>query len=308
MNQQEQRFHLGDDFGFQAGVSYDPEPGMLLKKVLQEIFDSRIKNNDSFAENLDYIFAAEGEIKKMIYESLVNYFVRRLINTGDYLRRQILKEVDFLIESEKENIDVWGTLYERLRIFFKSQTRIPEEDAERIIAALVPCIQIKNQDPKINKVKRKRIISKQRQANGELRCYICGCSTTKEDSVIEHSWPKAFGGSKSLDNLRVACNACNSVKDDHIQATDFHYERISLVCHENEPGFITEINRVEFYKIALWAKSDYSCTACGKKAEEVGKLDFTRRNLDDSWHFLNIDAICLECKDLVSLEEGFNHE
>jgi hypothetical protein len=46
------------------------------------------------------------------------------------------------------------------------------------------------------------------------------------------------------------------------------------------------------YEIALWAKSNFKCKICGKPASNVGKLKLSRINLDDSWHFLNIDAYC----------------
>lgn len=306
MSQKEQMLSSDNDIYLKPDMLIDPEPGILLEQVLNEIFKPKNQQEKSFIENIDYIFSAEGEIEKLAYESLVNYLIRRLVNTGDYIRRQLLQEANLLIESEKEQMDVWGVLYERLRIFFRYQTRLSEEDAERIIAALVPCIRIKNQDPKIKKVKRSKVVSKQAQSNGELRCYICGCSTTKEESVVEHSWPKAFGGSKSLENLRIACDTCNKIKDNHIQTTDFHYERISLASHENESGFLAELNRVNFYKIALWARSDYSCTVCGKRAEEIGQLDFTRKNSGDSWHFVNIDAVCSTCKKIEDPEGESN--
>ena len=294
MNKEDEVSVLDDDI--------DIEPGVLLEKVLKDIFKVRSEAS-SFVHDIDNAFSAEGDFESFVYDSAISYVIRRLINTGDFLRRQLKKEIDMLGDSEKEDFDFWGVFHDKLRQFLKRQTRFDESSIEKIIAVLVPCIRTKNQSPKVGKVKKSRLISKQTQVRGEIRCYICGLSLTKEDVIAEHFWPKSFGGTKSLGNLRVACNNCNGIKENHIKAADFHYERISFSSLENEKSFVVELNKLEFCKIALWAKSDYGCTVCGKKAEEVGRLGFTRKNPDDSWHFINIDAICFECQNILEREE-----
>jgi 5-methylcytosine-specific restriction endonuclease McrA len=130
---------------------------------------------------------------------------------------------------------------------------------------------------------------------------MCGKSLTEDEVQIEHKFPKTMGGSNELSNLKIACEYCNNEKKNYIDASDFHYEHISLSTNDDDESFNLEFKRS--YKIALWAKSDYSCVLCGQLTEFIGRLDFVRRNPNDSWHFLNIDAVCERC---LTQTEGEN--
>jgi 5-methylcytosine-specific restriction endonuclease McrA len=145
----------------------------------------------------------------------------------------------------------------------------------------------------MTRIKRKKIIQSKIQEHGELFCYICGKSLTNEEAEIEHMWPKAMGGTEKDHNLKVSCKHCNKYKQDYIDASDFHYEEICIAQEEGENSFSGNFKRL--YKIALWAKNNYSCILCGTTAESVGRLKFVRKNSRDSWHFLNIDAYCESC-------------
>lgn len=112
----------------------------------------------------------------------------------------------------------------------------------------------------------------------------------EEEIHTDHIFPRTMGGATAEFNLKVACKSCNESKSEYIDSTDFHYEQICFASEKNTESFNVELERK--YKIAIWAKSQYSCSICGKPAVEVGRLDFGRINLNDSWHFLNIEAYC----------------
>lgn len=49
-------------------------------------------------------------------------------------------------------------------------------------------------------------------------CWYCGCGTITLDQghprrrTLDHVIPQSFGGKDELDNLRIACQSCNSAK------------------------------------------------------------------------------------------------
>ncbi|MCU0493390.1 MAG: hypothetical protein MUD01_17525, partial [Chloroflexaceae bacterium] len=88
------------------------------------------------------------------------------------------------------------------------------------------------------------------------------------------------------------CN--NEIKNDRLDLYDYHYELISLPLDENDRGFENEL--VSHHKVAVYAKSNYSCVACGQPAHRIGKLNVGRKDSTDSWHFLNMVAYCDNCK------------
>jgi len=111
---------------------------------------------------------------------------------------------------------------------------------------------------------------------------------------VEHIWPRAMGGQTNEGNLLLACSECNQDKHDYIDASDFHYEEIALVnWDETSSDFTNELKRE--YKLALWSKSSFECELCGSKAQDMGRLEFIRKNPNDSWHFLNISIVCPSC-------------
>ena len=113
------------------------------------------------------------------------------------------------------------------------------------------------------------------------------------------SWSRAMGGSTIEENLLLACSECNQGKHDYIDASDFHYEEICLVnWDETSDEFINELKRE--YKLALWSKSSFVCEYCGSKAQDMGRLEFIKKNPNDSWHFLNISVVCPSCAHKLS--------
>jgi len=258
----------------------DVNPGLELRKLLQQLCPSNFGAETSFVSQIDFVFKAEGSLSDLLYESTINYLVRRLINTAEFLRRKY--ESDDFPE---------GRFVEELRQYLRNEARFKNSDVERILALLQSCLIFKKQN---RKPKKKPFISRNFPGGADLLCYICGKSLTLEEIQIEHKWPKTLGGSSRDFNLRISCCSCNVEKQSYIDGSDFHYEHICLSTDESNESFAKEFKRT--YKIALSAKHDYKCTLCGKSAESVGRLSFIRRNLSDSWHFLNIDTICENCR------------
>ena len=273
-------------------VENDTNPGEQLQKLLEEIYplepqDNSTEQNSFFVFNLDFAFKAEGNFSKLVYQSSINYLVRRLIYTAAYIKKKY----------QSDNYPPEKFVNE-LRRFIQEETRIEYNNTEKIIILLQQCLEARNKKRKSSskKVQKKRIVTNTINQCGELRCYICGQSLSEtemeeQDTIqIEHFWPQALGGRTQDFNLKVSCLYCNNNKKSHIDYSDFHYEQICIINHKNDINCSDELARK--YKIAIWAKNGYSCSVCGKKASEIGKLGFGRINLNDSWHFLNIESYC----------------
>lgn len=277
--------------GYSYECNEDINPGLILRDFLQKLCPIQSDADSSFISQIDYSFKADGALSELVYKSTINYLVRRLINTAEYLRRKY--ESDDFPE---------GTFVQALRSYLKSETRFRDSDIERMIGIIQFCLSARNQSRKPNK----KGFIKNRRLRGfdELVCYICGKQLISEEVQIEHNWPKTFGGSSKNFNLKISCSSCNSEKKSYIDGSDFHYEHICLATDENDDSFSLEFRRL--YKIALSAKSNYRCTLCEGDVESVGRLRFVRRNPNDSWHYLNIDAVCEGCFESLSLSENGN--
>jgi hypothetical protein len=280
---------------FQLVLSQNENPGHSLRKILEIAIPFEPNSSSCFTTRIDEIIKAEGEFSYLLYQSSINYLVRRLISTVSYLKAEYDRTTEEKYEDFEER--VLEPFTDKLRFYLRNVTRFEERLVERLIPILIRCLDIKNQGRVLNKVKKNKIRKRQTNENGELRCYICGCSLSANNldvkDIIEHVWPKGLGGWNKESNLKVSCNRCTDNKQEYIDFSDFHYEEICIAEAEEEENFHKAFKRI--YKVALWSKSNYSCTICGAKAEKVGRLIFKRRNLEDGWHFLNVDSYCESC-------------
>ena len=255
-------------------------PGEKLREFIKKLFPADVKK-DSFISRIDYLLQADGELIDLVYNSTINYVLRRLIVTADYFQRKCKKEGK---GDEKFITD--------LRAFLKDDMHFPEKHIGPIFVLIRECLNKRNAQVAEST---KHEIRKRARKNNKA-CYICGGGLEFDigdlyNSVqVEHKWPKAMGGSSDNFNLEVACQKCNCKKSDYIDASDFHYEKICLVSDANDQHFSTEMKRE--YELALWAKTEFKCFRCGKSAADAGKLKFARKNPNDSWHFLNMEIFC----------------
>lgn len=258
-------------------------PGQELQLFLRELIPLDRENDRSFVGRIDDALMADGDFLTITYESAVNYMVRRLITTAEYLRR---KYDPVTFPGERYIIEI--------RRFLRDFTRIPPSKLERILTLLLICL--RERDRELTQKTKNRVRRDARQRL--LGCYICGGSFNYDQEnefnsfEVEHVWPHQMGGRNDDSNLKGACRKCNASKADYLEAADFHYEEICLVKDKTDNSF-----NVDFhwrYKVAIAAKSRFRCSQCGKPAEYGGEVQFGRRELSDSWHYLNIDAYCSE--------------
>lgn len=258
-------------------------PGKMLQVLLREIYPFDNSSSKSFVYKIDDALIAEGQFAKLVYESSINHLVRRLITSAEYLRRKYALYPDerYLVE---------------IRKFLRDFTHIPFSQREKIFTLLVECLKERERDAS---QKLRDNIRKEAKTRG-ITCYLCGCEIDFERTnaprfnspTLDHLWPRNMGGKSLESNLKIACKRCNELKADYIDASDFHYEEICLVTDKQDASFNAEFKRK--YKIAVSAKSEFKCVICGEPAERLGELQFARREPNDSWHFLNIDAYCSE--------------
>jgi len=255
-------------------------PGLQLRRVLEELYPYDKDKGGVFVE-IDYAIMADGEFSRLLYDSSINYLIRRLITTSEYIKRRF-------------DIDDYpsGTYVEKIKEHLKDFTQIPYTHREKVQGILLECLRLRKGNP--SQATKDRLF--RQSCSRDLRCYICGGEINykqrkKYNSFeVEHIWPKSLGGRNEGENLTGACCKCNSSKRDYLDASDFHYEEISLVSTEGESSFSTEFTWD--YRVAVLAQHEYKCVLCKKDAQTVGDLHFARRETSDSWHYLNIDVYC----------------
>jgi hypothetical protein len=252
----------------------EKNPGQKLQALLMEIYPFE---HTSMGEKMDFDIRADGEFEKLLYFSSINYLVRRFITTAKFFYRKYPRkdygEDRFRLELEKYFNDFTG---------YKVKL-------EEIIIILVSCVE--NSEKKLSPGQKKKIEVTEKDAN----CYICGEEYNNSPHgalTIDHVWPKALGGDGSRGNLRGAHSVCNNqYKQDFIDSSDFHYEEISLVHVSRAEYYLSRNNQ---YETAIFSKTNYCCSVCGKSAQEIGKLYIGRKDPNDSWHFLNLLAFCVQ--------------
>jgi hypothetical protein len=273
-------------------------PGEQLQLILQKLYPFDPADHSSIFFHLDYALMGEGDMVRFTYDSCINHMVRRLITTAAFLKRRY--DTDSFPS---------GRYIQEIRRHIRDFTRLPYQEIEKILTLLVECLKERDGKPAKTILTRLRKTSRSRG----LFCYICGSEMDYENGdetddksriemddeqieeihnafEAEHRWPKAMGGKNGEENLIGACARCNRMKKNYINASDFHYEEISLVSDFDDKNFSTEFKWT--YRIAILAKNEYKCVICGKDAQIVGKLYFARRETSDNWHFFNIDTYC----------------
>jgi hypothetical protein len=315
-------------------------PGERLKDLLKKLIPLK-RDTENFVSYIDDILKADTEFEYIVYESCINYLLRRLITTATFFKKKYTN--DFYTS---------GRYTTELRRFLEKETRFDKTRVEEILTLLQECLEIKESYFSSH--------TKNRLLKNQKKCYICGTDLLKNNNVlqtvnfaeitggkldviqkeqyfsinikhitkigmnnpsdgkkltvsvpmdgelntttiyspyspeVEHIWPRAMGGTSDEENLALSCSECNGDKQDFIDASDFHYEEICLAnCDETSDEFKMEFKRN--YKLALWSKSNFKCEICDLKAEDLGQLEFIRKNPNDSWHFLNISVLCRSC-------------
>jgi len=259
-------------------------PGMELKEFLKEMIPltppEKCTEGDS-VHGFDELFAANGDFRALVYDSCLNYAVRRLITMGKYLRR----ECEALKQDESYFI-------KKLRRKISEIMKVNDAALrERLCVIITECVAASNR--RINQSKVERIKRKALQS-GKV-CYICGRELDqgkpKDLPQVDHIWPHALGGDNRDDNLAVACERCNQIKKDHINSSDYHYERVaSWVLGPHDDSFSNAFDTAR--RMAVWSKGSWRCAVCGKATEDSGPMVLERITEDDHWHYMNMQTVC----------------
>jgi 5-methylcytosine-specific restriction endonuclease McrA len=264
-------------------------PGEELKEYLQSL---HVFTNEGFLGKIDVCLRSDEDtsVARVFYDSCINYLVRRLMGVARYFFNIFTPKVYDEIRYKNE-----------IRRYLKEKTRYNEGQRDKIALLLFRCIEAAQSELSDND-KRLTRVKAQRQGR---RCYICGVELDYRDEKsslypsVDHKWPRSLGGLKSPSNLEVLCKGCNnSVKQNFINHSDYHFEHICLSsrnyddfkrnCRRNRP------NEVSVYEAAVLAKTEYQCAVCGKSAYRIGELTIGRIDKGDSWHFLNLQPYCVE--------------
>ncbi|NMC85960.1 MAG: HNH endonuclease [Anaerolineaceae bacterium] len=265
--------------------TYHPEldnPGQQLQELLMELYPMGDIPEKVFISKLDHDLRAEGQLVEVIYKSSINYLVRRLIKTAQYIKKTSGEISDALYFSELRNL-------------LNNELDFPKGQIEKILILLLECVIASEKKP--TQKTKDRVVRMARDQG--KKCYICGCDmdftqNNMDQSVeVEHLWPNSLGGQSVDSNLIACCRRCNQAKHDYLDADDFHYEEISFNT-EDFPEEHTLRDREQ--KIALLARSAYKCSyrRCKATPSSSGEFTYFRRNPGDSWHYLNIDTFCSE--------------
>ena len=266
----------------------DRNPGELLKDVLAELCPYDSSKQQSYSYGFDELLGEEGELERLIYDSTLNYLLHRLITAAIYIRKSYF-----------ETTQDEGIYWAELRSYLVEKTRIPNSAIERVLILLHRCVLEGMREPSPGA--KRAVRRKAKQDN--LKCYICGRDvlhdrvdvsqdTRKENSEIEHIWPRSLGGSNKQWNLAISCTRCNELKRNHIDASDFHYEHVCASTDETMQDFRTDFNWVS--RIPVLARSRFRCAVdgCKNSAQVYGGLDLVRLDNKDTYHFLNVLAFC----------------
>ncbi len=78
------------------------------------------------------------------------------------------------------------------------------------------------------------------------RCAICGKFVSYDDFTIDHMVPLSKGGTNEMDNLQLACNVCNRIKQD-ILPEDFMKKLTEIILYQMRKS----------YDNRLWKRMNY---------------------------------------------------
>lgn len=260
-------------------TSENISPGLKLRNYLSNIYPKNTGGETAFLSRLDKALLAKGEFIDLAYNSSINYMVRRLINTAEFIRAQ----------TEESSLFIY-----RLKSFLKEEMEFTKEQVEALTSLLKECSDVSQRD--IAPSVRTTLIDEVSKAKTNAHCYICGKSldiSSSDGYTLDHLWPQSLGGQSDISNLQFSCSDCNKRKGNIIDSSDYHYEQFSLTKIPGDNEF--ERKFTGEFRIALVTRNSFKCSNCEKEISDVGALDFERKNLQDSWHFLNVDAYCKTC-------------
>lgn len=114
-------------------IQYKKSPGGKLKDLLQKLipFDNGLER-ENFVSNIDDMLKSDAEFEYVVYDSCINYLVRRLITTAAYIKKKYLTD-----------LYTSGRYIVELRSFLQNETRFDKTRIEEILVLLQECLDTK---------------------------------------------------------------------------------------------------------------------------------------------------------------------
>lgn len=160
--------------------------------------------------------------------------------------------------------------------------------------------------------------------DNEYRCYICGSNVDYIDPqdetyrTIEHLTPRSFGGNKHQKNLFIACKRCNEVKGNALTWLEKNVFSIHelYVSHENGfPSYCDDEELIPLYLedqfqqlisdeviFIVTSMYNYKCKICETDNDISDATFIMEKEVNDSFHILNLMPICNLCLEEVDRE------
>lgn len=267
-------------------------------QLVQLVNDLIQPSEHSFIKDMDYIVANR--------QRTLDYVVSRILNIGHYY----IKLYDYTSSEYEEN------LLERLKDFLDIEDALIRKI---FILTKKICINYNNTDPTQKQKNSIRSYAKKKRH----QCYICGrlldsdkqtenkkneISEKKEKGLytrdlleVEHIFPRSHGGGLNKENITVACEHCNKIKDDKLSYADCYFE--DFICNSDSEKSVSSKLTKEI-KFSILYKQSFKCNICEK---QLFKLDiknilFYKKENDLPFHYTNILMCCEECKESKKIE------
>ena len=71
-------------------------------------------------------------------------------------------------------------------------------------------------------------------------CAICGCPVSKDKMTIDHIMPLSSGGTNAINNLQLACGACNQAKSN--MTMDEFFDKMAMIFANNRSEILQRCN------------------------------------------------------------------
>jgi hypothetical protein len=269
--------------------------GYQLIKIIESILD---KYKTSIIKDEEYQEATN--------QRLIDYIVMRIINIGHYYKNLYTFES---FEYEK-------TLLKKL----KNLLEVEDQVLNKIfLITKTICINYDKTDPSPNQKNKIRSTAKAKGHN----CYICGRKLDADKQTdlkkaqikekhekgeykynlleIEHILPRTYGGGLNKENITVACENCNKLKDDKLSYSNCYFEGF---LPNNDKEVTIKSKLTKDLKFSLLYKQKFKCANCNVKFYNLENENFVfyKKENDEPFHFTNVLVCCEKCSDKNQIE------
>jgi len=138
-----------------AQDSFEINPGEQLRELLQKLIPFEPSAKMSFIDRIDNTLIADGEFARLAYASCLNYLIRRLITTSEFLKRKY--------SGDQFRSDEYVQV---IRRFIRDYTRISPAQVEPMLSLILACLE----EETVRQIKPRKIVYAQKP--NELTCIV----------------------------------------------------------------------------------------------------------------------------------------